>query len=302
MERLTHGMSAADFMIVRIIRLYPLYIMGIGISISYYIFADLIGNPVSIKSLLANAAPAVIFLPTPRPLVLNGDHLYPLNFPAWSLFFELTINGVFALVVERLSSSVLIGILIFGAGLLIITAIHYHGLDVGVGWSTAAGGFGRVTYAFFAGVAVHAAWKHNLFAWIRLPAWAAVLVMLAVFALRPTHASGYDLAVALLVFPVLVLAAARVEPGRWTLPVHAALGQASYAIYTLHVPMLLWIHALVQRGTGREFKALPLWAAMVFTGCVTIVALIANRFYDPLARRLLARLAGPRQAAKPSLI
>ncbi len=86
-SRFAAGLSWRRFMAQRLIRLWPLYALGVIITL---VSAVLAGD----QKAWAQAPLQFLFLPAqPGP-----DHapLYPLNLPAWSLMFELAINFVWA--------------------------------------------------------------------------------------------------------------------------------------------------------------------------------------------------------------
>jgi peptidoglycan/LPS O-acetylase OafA/YrhL len=64
------------------------------------------------------------------------------------------------------------------------------------------------------------------------------------------------------------------------------LGESSYALYLLHVPVLYWIAGLGERRTGTKVLDEPLVASTAFAGCL-LVAWLAWRFIEvPLRRQL----------------
>ena len=86
------------------------------------------------------------------PDFYSSTALFPLNGPAWSLFFELVINVAFAVLLYRLASSILVLICVI-AGLLCLYGITRLGhADVGMYWSNAGLGFFRVSFSFPFGV------------------------------------------------------------------------------------------------------------------------------------------------------
>ncbi len=95
--RFRAGMGTVRFMRARLIRLYPLYLLGTLFGIAVTV-ASLFGrNSVGwdASSVLQAALLALLFLPnfTGGPV----GQLFPLNIPCWSLFFELLVNLLFVL-------------------------------------------------------------------------------------------------------------------------------------------------------------------------------------------------------------
>jgi peptidoglycan/LPS O-acetylase OafA/YrhL len=93
-------------------------------------------------------------LALPDPFVFS---VFPLNPPAWSLFFELAGNIAYASVFRFLSYRVLAAIMAVStlglAGFLYFGPQH----DLHLGWNVEnlSGGFFRVGYSFFAGVLLY---------------------------------------------------------------------------------------------------------------------------------------------------
>ena len=150
-ERLRTGMSPRSFLVLRLVRLYPLYILGTAIGI---LILPLTSQADGVSQLAIEIAAAVLFLPSPVT-----ELLYPFNFPAWSLFHELLINGAFAALNNLLSRVVLCGIAAISAVILAGYAIWLGSLDTSNSWVHFEGGFVRVSFSFFAGVLVYRIWQ-----------------------------------------------------------------------------------------------------------------------------------------------
>ena len=90
--RLARGMTVGTFMLRRIIRLYPLYL--IGSLVGFMTTPIIVNNPALVEGLgsphfraylLITGLLNVAFVPGILPM------LFPFNTPMWSLFFELWI-------------------------------------------------------------------------------------------------------------------------------------------------------------------------------------------------------------------
>jgi peptidoglycan/LPS O-acetylase OafA/YrhL len=295
LSRLQGQMSIATFMRARFIRLYPLYILGTVVSIPL-LFHSQVARALSTHDVAGLLKPlgclAFSFAFLPAPPGLSPDlHPYPLNFPAWSLFFELVINLAFAVLAPRLTNRVLAVILVIGLVLLTITSIYFHGLAPGSLYSGFLCGGGRVVYSFFAGVAAYQLWRSGGVRWLALAPPVAATLMLVVFALEPAVATVYDLVAAALVFPVIVLAAARCEPRQYYVPLCKGLGRASYAIYILQIPILGWIEPLSKAFTHRDLISYGVFGSLFAIACVAGAALFLDRYFDMRARVALSAIA-----------
>lgn len=286
-SRFAGGLTTRRFLAERIIRIFPLYILGTLLG-----FLLAIGQESRWK-LLGTLAFNAIFLPVPATDVLYSPTLFPFNYPSWSLFWELLINGVFALAIPWLRSlRYLAAIVALGVVLLLATTIVYGGLDAGAEHATFPGGAGRAAYSFFAGILLYRLYRSDRIT-IALPFWASVMLIVIIFAVPVSGgiASGlFDFVAAALLLPLLVVTAARAEQGRTMTRVCSVLGVSSYAIYALHVPMIGALQR-VMTGVGVSYHDLSNWALVPICAVAFVVALAADKFFDiPVRRRLRSYL------------
>lgn len=290
-ERLCGGASPWAFLRARVIRFYPLYVLGLLIAAPYALLAASKGwNPYSAQQVLTSLGFGLFMTPAPPGLSMYPDAPYPLDGPFWTLFLELLINLVFALLAPRLTR-VLLGFLIVGAALVLIPlSLGFGVVEGGHTWGHFYAGFPRVTFSFFTGVALYGLrqrWRAP-----PLPAWAALVVLLGALAFPGVgeNRAVSDLAAVLLVFPALVLFAADTPVKGALAKVCAGMGLASYGIYILHVPMWQWIHLILARflPEGRDLPGLANVAIVAVVA--TAAALILHRLYDEPARRWLMRM------------
>src|SRR5262249_54882476 len=231
---------------------------------------------------------ALFFLPCPPQLTTDAYSIYPLDGPGWSLFFELFINVVFALLVRRLSVRVLAAILSLSGVALGISAFVFGKLDLGWSWDNFVGGFPRVAYGFFAGVLIYRLRDHVRLALPPFVGFAALLILFMI-PTPPAWRWLYDLAAATLFFPILVAVSAGSRVRGVLGYASATAGALSYGIYILHVPIWDWLKTgmpVVYVG----WDALP---ASVHYAIVAVVAIIAaallDAVYDTPVRRWLSR-------------
>jgi len=112
--RFREGLTLKQFMKIRIVRLYPLYLIGITIpliSIGVLAFLQMPHDNI-LRSALTYCF-HLLLIPTPPVFAENPGPLFPLNLPAWSLFYELVINVFYgfvavALTTTRLTSLILL--------------------------------------------------------------------------------------------------------------------------------------------------------------------------------------------------
>ena len=229
-RRLAAGLSAGRFLVTRYLRLWPVYALGAALGLAAAALHALSGKDNLSLAELARTAPfALAMLPGPhiRP------SLYPVNSVAWSLALELLVNLAYALTWRWMRKPLALGgVLAVSAGGLLAAALWFGKLDVGFTWTNAWGGIPRVVFSFAAGLAVFRLSRHMRW---RIPAWAPVLALPPLLWVK-IDPVVYPLACIVVLFPLLVLAAVRSEPGARLGRLFSGLGLASYPLYALHKP------------------------------------------------------------------
>ena len=295
-HRLESGMPVGRYLLARLIRLYPLYMLATLLGAAE-VAARLLyrGEPDGFGSLGAALATAMFFLPTPLEWSGWPRAFFPLNFFAWSLFLELVVNVVYGLVAMRLSNRLLGALIAAGAALLVLAATQAGTVNVGAEWATAHWAFGRALFAFFAGVALFR-WREHL-PLPALPAWLVGALLVASFAAPVGWPPGYDLACIFLLYPLLVAAAAHATGGSAMRAISLRLGFVSYPVYVLQMPLLhLLIEALDQIGF-RQADSILIGLVAQFAFVVSIATAIALGFDSPVRAWLKHRFAVPRALA-----
>jgi peptidoglycan/LPS O-acetylase OafA/YrhL len=277
------------FMRIRLIRLYPLYLAGLVLGTLVVGLRMLTGvEEGSRLSLIMGALAGILFLPLPS--AASGAMLYPLNPPAWSLFFELIANAIYALVARFLTWVVLATVIAAGAILVVVTMLNHADVrGPGWLWSHIDAGFARVFFDFFVGVALYRLRK--LYSLPSIPWWAAVAAFVTIIAV-PVNlqwAAIYDIAAILVLMPLLVcLSANSKTPGR-AAAICAVLGLLSYGVYALHVPIWWSLHlALSWLGNEPAANALTGLTVVLLAG---VASAVLTQFYDKPVRRWLSRVA-----------
>lgn len=290
-RRLADGLSVSAFLRVRVVRLYPLYILGAAIGAVLMAIHIAKGwNDASFVQLAASSLFALFMLPCPPPASLWDNAPYPLNGPSWSLFFELFINLIFALIATRLTPRLCLIIAGVGAVLLVPTAFFFGQLDGGFAWSNFVAGFPRVTFSFFAGVFLYqtrSRWRLPM-----LPAWAGYLALAAVFMVpaQGVWRSLYDLVAVLILFPALVALCGGSQVRGVLAGVSGAIGTLSYGVYVLHVPLWGWMQLLLSRLHIDLPGALDV---LLMAAVALALAAFLHKVYDtPVRRWLSVRRAG----------
>ena len=279
---LQNGMPVKTFIEKRIIRLYPLFIIGVAFGVVKAASKALSADPTapSLPAIAISLVLEAFMLPSP----FMGEELFPLNGPAWSLFFELIINCIFAVLFVKLRSAWLYAICVLSGAVLAYATLRYGSLNIGWGWTTSWAGFARVTFSFCAGmlVARHGiapSSKSGLFILpiIGLVIW---LVMPVNSALRPI----FDIASALLISPLLLVVGIALPPSTIFNRLCGFLGDISYPLYAIHFPILSVVAFMAKR------LSVPptLWAPVLIVGLV-LLAWLLGQIVDPRLRGAMSR-------------
>jgi len=303
-ERLRTGrMPIFTFMKARFFRLYPLYIIALGLMTAFFLCLYALDLPTPIDDLhrkidlgeLAFALfTSILFLPAPFTLTLNGA-LFLVS-PAWSLFNELIANIVFARWGARWKTKAILGIMTISGMALVVAAFQFGKLHAGFRWNEMYAGMARVFFSFFAGVLIykyHSGGQrlHQAIAIVCLAFVCLILFLPIDDAFRPF----FDLLIVLFGWPALLAVASKIAPEGWLAAVSSFLGTASYGLYVLHIPLLAWVAFLMPK-LGEGEIAYP--AGLAFIALATLIAWWLTRHFDqPVQHRLRQRLKLKRIAA-----
>ncbi|NTE35888.1 acyltransferase family protein [Agrobacterium tumefaciens] len=293
------------FMKARFARLYPLYGLALALMAAYFICLYVLGLPTPIDDLHRLIDPGelafalvtgLLFLPAPFTLTLNGA-LFLVS-PAWSLFNELVVNAFYARFGVRATTKQTAAVLIVSALVLMVAAAEFGRLHAGFRWHEMYAGMGRVFFSFFAGVLIYR--FRNRVPQLR-PFQAALCLLLVCFILAVPMSRElrpfFDLAVVLVVWPLLLFVASKTVPGRGVGVVSVFLGTASYAVYVLHIPLLAWTELLIP-AVHRENLALPV--GIVFLIATACLSWWLTVHYDQPAQKWLKnRLRKPSEIRQP---
>jgi peptidoglycan/LPS O-acetylase OafA/YrhL len=281
-DKLASGMRPLKFMRARVLRLYPLYALGTALGALAYLILVAGDAPFNPIAFLGSSVTALLLLPTPPAISVQPYFLYPFDLPAWSLFFELGVNVVFALIAAQLTTRRLSALLVVCAVLLVATAVHFGSLQVGFAPSNFIGGFARVLFSFFCGVAIYEAWRKGLFERLRGPFWLPVILLIGVFAI-PDHLRAIrDPLLVIVVLPAIVALASVAELPASLVRASTHLGDASYAFYAIHAPAITLAGLMLFGANGGVFTVSQTAALATVT---FFIALVANAWFDLPARK-----------------
>jgi peptidoglycan/LPS O-acetylase OafA/YrhL len=286
--KLTSGsMRLFDFCKVRLIRLYPLYAMGLAIGLAYLAGKALAGREITApeSQIWFAASLSALFLPQ-FSSYHDLNNLFPFDPAAWSLSLEVLINLVYAIWLYKLSARSLLVIVALSAVLLVYLTADHGSIDLGWNAQTALGGLTRVTFSFTLGVV--------LFRWQpafdlplgRVPP-IILLTALAIAFVMPIPGSWmyYDLAVVFGLFPLFALLARHSPVHPSQVPFFSMSGRLSYAIYILHSPVIMWTTGMCKDIFAADPKQhVPLFGIVTF-GIIVLISYVAAVHIDEPLRK-----------------
>lgn len=298
-------MSMLDFFKRRLIRLHPMLVMGAVIGAIAFIAGGNLrwdGTQTPMGWVAVALLLTCCFIPArmgaPYEVRGNGE-MFPLNGPAWSLFFEYIGNILYALVIRRLSTRALaILTAILGCLLVWMTVGDFVGEGMfGIGWTLDGvnfwGGLVRMLFPYSLGMLMSRCFRPVK---VKGAFWIATVVMTVLFMVpyipgkSPVCFNGVFEAVCIIVvFPFLLwLGASDRTAGKRQTAVYRFLGDLSYPLYIVHYPLFYLFYAwLIRTQTYELGNCLPETMAVV-AGSIAL-AWLSMRFFDVPVRRWLAK-------------
>ncbi len=290
-------LTALGFLKVRLIRLYPVYLMSFVISLPLFLKTYLGVEGITPGGLLFAAktmALNLLMLPSYSP---RAAVLFAVNLVYWSLFFELVVNMIYAACYRFLKGRILLFI-IAASGLALSGLTLMHGnLDYGVSWPEFGTGLLRAVFGIFAGVGLFR-YRYKITVPLnRVPA--AFVLMFACLPMLLPETGPFDAAIDILavlaVFPAAILVLSRAISTRAT-GLWLALGAASYPLYLFHFQV--WKYAEIILRYHPE-KYAPV-AGLVTLGLLILFSIILERRVDEPVRRWMTRRWIKRPISLPS--
>jgi peptidoglycan/LPS O-acetylase OafA/YrhL len=290
-HKLLTGMSFAQFAKVRLVRLYPLYIVGVASYAVFFVARPHIDPAGMVPAVLLS----LLYLPTPPAISFAPEFAFPVNPVSWSLFCELAVNALYALWLVRLPVRSLIAS-IAGFGLMLILEKEYFESVVEWcgPWFIIADGLPRALFSFFAGVLLNRLAPRREFSGSAIAALALVAVLSFTFV--GDRQQTYEILVIVLCFPVLTLLAAMTRAGILK-QAYSVLGTISYPAYVMHMPIVLWVSALYPRVAGRQLDTIAPWGGLAVVTLIGLVAYLLERTYDQPVRNWLRQRSKRKQIA-----
>lgn len=288
--RMKAGMRPRDFIVVRAIRLYPLVIIGAALGTLAMLSQYLDVPGFDVINIVGSGFLAMLALPT---YMIHVTQLaFPINGPAWSLFFELGVNFVYAFIARYLTRARLIVLVALGAEALIANSLQQGSIEGGWAKWDLLQGVVRVGFSFAAGLLLYDRRPRTA-----LPAWLGPVLLIALVLCldEPFRMNVWgELGVAIIAFPALVWLGSAVKENRAIAKAGAFLGALSYPLYILHWPFMGITRDLFRK-IDPQSQWFPHWVVLQLMLVITI-AWAAMKLIDEPVRAWLSRKTRTRPA------
>ena len=296
-------MKKTDFFKRRLIRLHPMLVMGAFVGMICFLIGgsqQWNGTQVPFYLTLLCFVLSVLMLPaipgSPNEVRGNGE-MFPLNGPAWSLFFEYIGNILYILFIRRLSTKILgVFVLLLGVLHTVFSLGNFSGYgSIGVGWTldgvNFCGGLIRMLFPLTLGMFLSRRFKPLK---IKSSFWTCSLLLLIIFSVPYIPGFNfvsfnglYESICVLIFFPlILIMGASAQNLNRKTNKINHFLGDLSYPLYMIHYPiMYLFYQWLIANEcytlSETFFVAIPVVVLSV------LLAFLFLKFYDKPLRKYL---------------
>jgi len=271
---------------IRLKRLYPMMALGVclgALTLSFHAPGASAGEAI-VKGLL--------FWPTLTP----HHDLFVADSVEWSLMMELGVNVVHAAVLWRLRLPALIAIA--GVSLVALIATTVADGQVSSGWSSdnLAGGIARVCFSYVTGMVLFrlraAPLRLNLSPALVVAAVPAGILLAGI----PSCELFGGLDCVIVLFPILVFAASKLDLTGAGRLLATKAGDISYPFYAIHFPLLVTFKQFVAPQLHGPIAQTLGWAA--FIGAAGVAAWLALVLIDQPIRAALSRSAGIRASLR----
>ena len=303
-DRWNRSLTLKGFFQRRLIRLHPMVIMGAVLGTVTFLVQGSVqwdGTHIATSAVMLALLLSLFLIPAVPGCgyeVRGNGEMFPLNGPAWSLFFEYIGNILYALFIRRLSDKALLAlVIVLGAalGCFALTDASGYGC-IGVGWTldriNFVGGLLRMLFPFTLGM-----FLSRRFRPVRIKGafWICSLLLVGLFFIpyiagnSPFLWNGlFEISCIALVFPVLVwLGASGTTTDTFSTRVCKFLGDLSFPLYIVHYPFMYLFYAWLIR-TG-QFSFGETWqVALCVYGWNLLVAFVCLKCYDEPVRKWLA--------------
>ncbi len=301
-------LSIGNFFKRRLIRLHPMLVMGAVIGVVTFLIqggATWQGESIPLSLVMVALVLTILFVPAYAGAeyeIRGNGEMFPLNGPAWSLFFEYIGNILYALFIRRLSTRMLTCLVgITGVAWTWFSITDISGYDcLGVGWAIDGinfwGGLLRMMFPFTLGMLMAKKFRPSK---VRGTFWVIGAILFGLFSVPAIPAdlipgvqgiswnSVFELLCVIVIFPIMLWLAASDSMNNVTSrKVCTFLGDISYPLYIVHYPVMYLFYAWLI--DNKLYTLAETWHVVILVLCTNIaLAYACLKFYDEPVRRWL---------------
>ncbi len=271
------GAAPGDLAFDRMARILPVAYLALALGVGAVLVTT--RHPDGIKVLAQGLASLVM---VPFPSLTGRGAIAPLDFPFWTLIWEVWLNLLLIFAWRWVTGRVLAGLITVTGAIVLAVAWHHGSLDFGFQFQTLVGGAARAVLAFCLGIAVARAaglgWTAP-----RVPTWVVLfgLGLLLAIPVPQTLSWVFELATVTLAFPGLIWLGARATLPRRLVGAARLSGKLYYGVYAFHAPALVFAIWLTNRAGLAPAPGLVLPFALA----VLAFSYLISETFDPWARR-----------------
>jgi peptidoglycan/LPS O-acetylase OafA/YrhL len=294
------ALTLAGFFRRRLIRLHPMVLAALAISVTVYLLDPFVGDTqrigakISLAAFAGTIALSVLLLPTPNVPNSFGE-THSLNGPCWTLFQEYIANVLYGCFGHRLTRRLHVGLCVLSAAALVWTAQHFNDLGHGWGWADFWAAPVRLACPFLAGLLVY---RSGFRLSVPQPFVVLSLVLVAIFvAPQMGRYNGlFEAACVIVAFPLILAAGAGVTRTDGAIGALCRfMGELSYPVYVVHYAFV-YLFAHWNWSTHPSPLRLALVAAGSQVGIVMLAYALLRWFDRPVRAWLTRKYAGPAHA------
>ena len=296
----SRGLGLGAFFRIRLIRLYPLFLLGLVLGMVSPLIAIMLGQAGALRNPFLETFGLGLFM-LPSPLVqAKIQTVYPLNYAAWSLALEILVNIAYAATFRVWTVRRLLGLIAVAFAGLCICAAHYGTLNIGYYWDNAPGGVARILFSFPMGVLLFRLYDRGI-VMAGAPWWALLGASIGLFVFdAPVGKPVWELFAVAIVIPLIVAASLTRDPPRAMQPACAMAGVMSYVLYSLHAPFISFFERVETHMHIPAFGP-GMLRPLVFSLALVTLCVIAHAAYDRPIRRWLTGAFGQAKVSRGAL-
>ena len=293
--KIASGMSFWRFMWFRVLRLYPMIVLGVLFGAVTLIAFWITKPEISGWAISWSIVSGTLLIPT-TALLEYKPFAFPVNSPHWSLSFEMILCVAYAMLFARASHRRLLATA-FITGVALIGAAYKAGnLDIGFFWQDYWLALGRVFFPFLIGVIIR---RSRMFKPETTGLGYLAIPILCLVLWNPIPATWqYDAVCDLVVLPPVVWLIASAKPSKSLDPIASVGGEMSYPLYAIHFPFVI---ALANMSKILHLGALNNFLLSIACSLFVIgFSLVCYYYFDiPVRRQLAGLFSNKKSDSKP---